>query len=107
MVGMTYNCKRTGAEPTHLSSMILALDDVAMKLLIDNTPINNCFASKEDAIHVETSLSGTLQAYGYNVTALMTAYQSDPNYQENCNHDDVNWNAHYFGTSIHPYETMF
>lgn len=37
----------------------------------------------------------------------MTAYSSSKHYAETCSEPDFQWNNKYYGTNIHPYESIF
>ncbi|KAF3930859.1 hypothetical protein ABW19_dt0203795 [Dactylella cylindrospora] len=106
LVGMTYNCKKTEDIPAHLSSMIWATDRIGLQVLLRNG-IAVCFQDKDEAINAEIAATKHLKDAGYEVEAMMAAYHSDPNYQQTCNHDDVNWGGAYYGMTMHPFDTMF
>ncbi|EPS42233.1 hypothetical protein H072_3778 [Dactylellina haptotyla CBS 200.50] len=106
LVGMTYNCKKTTDIPAHVSSMIWATDRTGLELLLRNG-LGTCFKDKRQAIGVEIGSAKLMHDAGYEVEAMMTAYHSDPEYQEHCQHDDVNWENSYYGMSLHPYDTIF
>ncbi|KAI9825918.1 MAG: hypothetical protein M1819_000437, partial [Sarea resinae] len=102
LVGMTFNCK---SRP-HVQSMILATDAVALTHLLDSGTMA-CPPTMADAVQAEMSITPVIQAAGYNVTALMTAYHSGLDYVTSCNHSDVLYEDSYWDTDIHPYDTGF
>lgn len=122
LVGMTGNCWPSW----HVQSMIWATDSIGLQALLyppKNHPllppgvngtaevgINGCFHTWDQAVHAEIFATKVIKAAGYKATVLMSAYYSDPNYEDNCDsggNGDVLWNGRYFGTNIHPYETIF
>jgi hypothetical protein len=106
--------------------MIWATDKIGIELLlfpkqpeptIENpTPekvlghIAQCFTKFIDAIHAEIGATAVIQAGGYKVDVMMSAYHSNPRYIEDCDssrNGDVLMPGAYFGTNVHPYETIF
>ncbi|KAI2466222.1 hypothetical protein F4781DRAFT_358423 [Annulohypoxylon bovei var. microspora] len=120
LVGMTINC-----EPApHVQSMIWATDDVGMKLLLyppanaskpdiygsadDAVAFGGCYKEFHQAIHAEVGATGLMRNAGYKVSALMSAFQGDQYFDECEKHQkDLLFDGKYFGTSLHPYETIF
>ncbi|KAM7216052.1 hypothetical protein V8F06_008525 [Rhypophila decipiens] len=125
LVGMTLNCKPR----PHIQSMILATDQIgiaamldpkqALAASVDDQFANNtnlvafagCYAGYKEAVHAEIGTTGLIQAAGYKVDVLMTAMHSESTPEEFCkaNPDsgDVLFNGAYFGSNVHPYETVF
>lgn len=106
--------------------MIWATDSLGMSALLypptnekllplkeDGTPevgINGCFHSWDEAVHAEIFATKVVYAAGYKAEVMMSAYYSDPEYEKNCDsggNGDVLWNGRYFGTNVHPFETIF
>ncbi|OLN96078.1 hypothetical protein CCHL11_03302, partial [Colletotrichum chlorophyti] len=125
LVGMTLNCQPR----PHVQSMILATDDVGMSILLDPTLATTSsqddrFGSKDDpvgfsgcyndwnaAVHAEVGTTGLIQNAGYQVDAMMTSLHSEDGVAEYCKEHpdstDLLWDKYYFGSNIHPYETIF
>ncbi|KAK6536571.1 hypothetical protein TWF281_000797 [Arthrobotrys megalospora] len=101
LVGMSYNCR----PHRHIQSMIFATDRTGLHLLLPK--IETCFTRIQSAMMAEAESTEAVLAGGYNVTAFMTAFISDKEYATTCDHGDLLFNNLYYGTSIHPYETMF
>ncbi|KAJ6262555.1 hypothetical protein Dda_3366 [Drechslerella dactyloides] len=108
LVGMTANCKPWGRSiRPHLQSMILATDRTGISILL-NGVISQCFTKHEDAVQGEMNITTAITTAGYTVSAFMTAFSQDAGgYMHHCEHDDVLYEDHYYGMSLHPYETMF
>lgn len=124
LVGTTMNC-----DPRpHVQSMLWATDDVSMSILLDpnlahavalqdpfgepEDPIGMsfCHETMDQAIHTETGSTQLILSQGYEVDVMMTAYApaTDPdNYCKFGQHDDILYDGQYYGTNIHPYETVF
>ena len=122
LVGMTGNCWPSW----HVQSMIWATDSLGISALLfppknskllppkeDGTPevgINGCFHTWDEAVHAEIFATKVIKAAGYKATVMMSAFHSDAEYEEHCDsggNGDVLWNGKYFGTNVHPYETIF
>lgn len=124
LVGTTMNC-----DPRpHVQSMLWATDDVSMGILLDpnlahavgvkddvgeaEDPIGMSFCHKTmaQAIHTEIGSTELITSQGYEVDVLMTAYASatDPvDYCRSGQWEDILYNGKYYGSNIHPYETIF
>ncbi|KAI1505282.1 hypothetical protein F5X99DRAFT_368890 [Biscogniauxia marginata] len=120
LVGMAVNC----APQAHVQSMIWATDDVGMDILLDppasaSTPdawgtvndtvaFGGCYTEFNKAIHAEIGATAAIRNAGYAISAMMSAFQG-MEYIEQCDKHPVDllFNGNYFGTNIHPYETMF
>lgn len=63
------------------------------------------------AIHGELGLSDLIESQGYEVDALLAAYQGHPtpaNYCfENGSPEDILYDNRYYGSNVHPYELVF
>ncbi|KAJ0309142.1 hypothetical protein COL516b_003040 [Colletotrichum fioriniae] len=122
LVGMTANCWPR----FHVQSMIWATDSVGIDLLLNPPPgssvkddfgtendpvgLGGCYDGWNHAVHAEIGATGTFLKQGYKVDLMMTAFQKSKNYIEECDtsqNGDVLWNGKYFGTNVHPYETIF
>ncbi|TVY47984.1 hypothetical protein LOCC1_G001694 [Lachnellula occidentalis] len=136
LVGMTANCVPT----FHIQSMIWATDITGLETLLfpskavldayalnpprpfnaekaelDKTHpqkpgMNTCFHDMTSAVTAEIGASTLIQAAGYKVDAMMSAYQSMERYAEMCSRSregDVLYEKKYFGTNLHPFETVF
>lgn len=124
-MGMTLNCKPR----PHVQSMILATDKIGMSMMLDpekaraasvddefgksTDPVAfaGCYAGYKEAVHAEIGTTSVIQAAGYKVDVLMTAMHSEKTPEEFCraNPDagDLLFNGRYFGSNVHPYETVF
>ncbi|KXH27623.1 hypothetical protein CSAL01_12942 [Colletotrichum salicis] len=125
LVGMTLNC----IPRLHVQSMIFATDDVGMSILLDPTVattaseddrfgskdapvgLSRCYADWNAAVHAEVGTTGLMMNAGYKVDAMMTALHSEEGVEEYCkahpDSGDLLWDKKYFGSNIHPYETVF
>ena len=108
LVGMTYNC----FPARHVQSMILATDNIGMQILMGENSnssqgLSGCYIEKVDAIRTELSLSRMIEDATYKYDVMMTGTASSSDYFHECAHEDVNWDKHYFGFNLHPYETIF
>ncbi|OLN87825.1 hypothetical protein CCHL11_00537 [Colletotrichum chlorophyti] len=122
LVGMTANCW----PQFHVQSMIWATDDVGMELLInppagssekdnfgseeDSVGLAGCYDDWNHAVHAEVGTTKIFTKQGYKVDLMMTAYHKSKNYIEECDttqNGDVLWDGKYFGTNVHPFETIF
>ncbi|KAK1717411.1 hypothetical protein CaCOL14_002057 [Colletotrichum acutatum] len=125
LVGMTLNC----IPRLHVQSMIFATDDVGMGILLDPTVatsaseddrfgskdapvgLSGCYADWNAAVHAEVGTTGLIMNAGYKVDAMMTALHSEEGVEEYCKahpeSGDLLWDKKYFGSNIHPYETVF
>ena len=122
---MTLNC----LPRLHIQSMIFATDDVGMALLLDpalamsasvddrfgkhGDPVGltGCYKDWNAAVHAEVGTTALITGAGYRVDAMMTALHSEDGAEAYCrihpDSGDLLWNGRYFGSNIHPYETMF
>ncbi|CAG8960505.1 hypothetical protein HYFRA_00008225 [Hymenoscyphus fraxineus] len=133
LVGMTFNCHPNN----HVQSMIWATDRVGMEILLFPTEaqieatraslpphnpdepvppftapgINSCPHQYWDAVAVEVYSTPLIKAAGYDVDVIMTAFHKNDRYQEECfrnvDYKDTLYEGTYFGTTIHPYDTVF
>ena len=90
--------------------MIWATDSIGLALLLQPTVLGRCFHDWQTAVNAEVDCTAVIQNAGYKVDTLMTAFHSDPNYIEHCDsskNGDVFWEGGYFGSNIHPFETIF
>lgn len=116
---MTVNC---GPTP-HVQSMIWATDQVGMELMLypppgasnpdmygsdhDLVAYGGCYQDLVKAIHAEVGATALIRGAGYNVSAMMAAFEN-PTYIDDCKLPvDPLYDRQYFGTNIHPYETIF
>ncbi|OTA94270.1 hypothetical protein M434DRAFT_10810 [Hypoxylon sp. CO27-5] len=121
LVGMTANC-----EPRpHIQSMIWATDKVGMELLLyppanvsepdiyggtdDTVAFGSCYEEFHQAIHAEIGATGLIRGAGYKVSAMMSAFQGEQYFDKCDEHpkDLLFEGTGYFGTNLHPYETLF
>lgn len=122
LVGMTANCW----PQFHVQSMIWATDSTGLELLLyppqpDEIPeglpedwkevgINGCFHTWNEAVHAEVFSTQIIRNAGHKIAVMMSAFYSDEDYIDHCDsggNGDVLWNGRYFGTNVHPYETIF
>ncbi|KAK1599053.1 uncharacterized protein LY79DRAFT_536771 [Colletotrichum navitas] len=122
LVGMTANCWPR----FHVQSMIWATDEVGIELLLNPPPgsstkddfgtendavgMGGCYDGWNQAVHAEVGTTTIFLKQGYKVDLMMAAFQKSKNYIEECDtsqNGDVLWNGKYFGTNVHPYETIF
>ena len=70
--------------------------------------INSCPHEYWDAVAIEVYATGLIQAAGYKVDAMMYAFHSSKNYQQECKQNgDVLVHGRYYGMDLHPYDTVF
>lgn len=72
--------------------------------------INHCFHSWITAVTAEVGASSLIRAAGYKLDVMMSAYHGIENYEEQCDsseNGDVLRDKKYFGTNVHPFETVF
>ncbi|KAF5585076.1 hypothetical protein FPANT_7657 [Fusarium pseudoanthophilum] len=123
LVGMSANCMPR----FHIQSMIWATDSVGMKLLLfpnsstlspadgfgaAGAPVayHSCYDGWHSAVHAEVGTAEMIIAAGYDVDAMMEAYHKSKGFRYDCHADgvgDLLFNGRYFGSNIHPYETIF
>lgn len=114
----------------HVQSMIWATDAVGMSLLLyppanssaadrfgaagDPVGLAGCYDGWDAAVHAEIGSTALITSQGYEVDVMMAAFHGwgggGGDYAASCNNTsngDVLWNGRYFGTNVHPYETVF
>ncbi|TVY84035.1 hypothetical protein LSUE1_G002760 [Lachnellula suecica] len=72
--------------------------------------INSCFHDWISAVTAEVGASTLIKAAGYKLDVMMSAYHGTENFDETCDaskNADVLWDKEYFGTNVHPFETVF
>ena len=76
--------------------------------------INSCFHTWKTAVAAEIGASALIKAAGYKLDVMMSAFHSKQNdgdrYEVECDgreNGDVLWDKEYYGTNVHPYETIF
>ncbi|TVY22045.1 hypothetical protein LARI1_G000095 [Lachnellula arida] len=136
LVGMTANCVPTfhvqsmiwATDTTGLETLLFPSEAV-LKAYALNPPkpfnsakeqleklhpqkpgMNTCFHDMNSAVTAEIGASSLVKAAGYKVDAFMSAYHNMERYEEVCNSSrkgDVLWDKKYFGTNVHPFETLF
>lgn len=73
----------------------------------DPVAFGGCYQEFNKAVHGEVGATALIQGAGYNVSAMMAAF-GNPSYMDHCEMpDDPLYDRHYFGTNLHPYETIF
>ncbi len=109
--------------------MLFATDEVGMSILLnpdlahtvqqsdlwggpeDAVGLTICFETLYKAVHSEIGITNLILSQGYGVNALLTSVQAaaspDTYCEENGNPDDVLYDGRYYGTTVHPYETVF
>ncbi|TKW55201.1 hypothetical protein CTA1_1249 [Colletotrichum tanaceti] len=125
LVGITANC----SPRFYLPSMILATDKVGMSLLLDpqaalaaSTPdkyggaddpvgLSGCYDSWEKAVHAEMGMTSIILNGGYGVDVMMSGFHRGVGHKAYCDMSqgvgDVLNPGGYFGSNVHPYETVF
>lgn len=113
----------------HVQSMLFATDDIGMSILLNpdlahsvkqtdhwGTPddpvgLTICFDTLFKAVHSEIGITELIRSQGYEVDVMLTSFHAakEPTTycEENNNPDDVLYDGKYFGTTVHPYETVF
>jgi hypothetical protein len=106
--------------------MIWATDDVGMELLLhppadsstadqfgdanDKVGLEGCYADWNKAVHAEVGTTSLFLKKGYEVDLMMMAFHKTKKYIEECDtthNGDLLFQGKYFGSTIHPYETIF
>ncbi|KAK6496974.1 hypothetical protein TWF481_001953 [Arthrobotrys musiformis] len=105
LVGMTMRCNADKGKRKVMHSMLYATDRIGLQVLLP--VLNHCFPTFWKAVGAEERAAQTMLNAGYNVTVLMSSFRSSPNYTQTCMHGEVLGDKRYFGTSLHPYETIF
>ncbi|KAK7704142.1 hypothetical protein SLS64_008700 [Diaporthe eres] len=126
LVGTTANCQPS----PHVQSMLWATDDIGMGILLDpalahsvpqddhwgtvDDPVglSFCHETMDAAVHSELGSTRLITSQGYAVDVLMTAYELSAGagieeYCKNGQFEDILYDKKYYGTNIHPYETVF
>lgn len=123
LVGMSANC----SPRFHVQSMIFATDSVGMELLLYPQPntsspadgfgeggapvaFHSCYDGWSPAVHAEVGTAEMIIEAGYDVDVMMEAYHKSTRFRYDCQAEgvgDMLHNGHYFGSNIHPYETIF
>lgn len=124
LVGTTLNCQPS----PHVQSMIWATDNIGMSILLNpdlarSVGIADYWGTEEDpvglsfcpetmiqAVHSEIGSTRLIEAQGYEVDVLMTAYAGARNPGAYCRAgqlDDVLYDGQYYGSNVHPYELVF
>ena len=118
LVGMTINCVE--GRPRHVQSMILATDDIGMRILLglqtettmdteassasnvtseqslpaqsQSRPLalSACPSTYTEAVDLEVSLTPLILSHNYSATAMFALAHSRPDYIETCTNGDVN-----------------
>lgn len=87
--------------------MIMATDSIGIEILRGPKLLGACVSEHQAAIDIETSLTSYILAAGYEADVMTAAYQTDSSYSRTCQTDDILYEGRYYGTSLHPYETMW
>lgn len=90
--------------------LLLASADVKRPIPAPFPGINSCFHTWGSAVAAEVGSSAIIKAAGYKLDVMMSAYHSSPTYEEDCDsseNGDVLFDKKYFGTNVHPFETVF
>lgn len=124
LVGLTASCW----PHFHVQADVWATDFVGMQLLMEPPPpradslvddfadrfapvgLADCYADLSRAVHGELGATRIMLESGWKVDLMMSAYHGIANYSTVCNpeqHGDLLWKDKYFGTNVHPYETLF
>jgi len=72
--------------------------------------INDCFHTWFSAVTAEVGASSLIKAAGYKLDVMMSAFHGTDRFEEVCDNTanaDVLWDKKYFGTNVHPFETVF
>ena len=124
LVGTTFNCWGQ-----HIQSMVLATDLTGVKILLKGNEtdtsaetdplykdwwgnpnslvgLTGCYDNKFKAVSAEMSVTHLIKKAGYNVTVLMAAFRSDPDYEEHCK-DNFEAQNKYNLANVAPYEIVF
>ncbi|PSR93918.1 hypothetical protein BD289DRAFT_428269 [Coniella lustricola] len=125
LLGLTANCWPF----FHVQADVWATDFVGMELLINpppplgaNSTVDNfadwfapvgladCYPDLSRAVHAELGATRVVMEAGYKVDLMMSAYHGIANYSAVCDPQedgDLMFKDKYFGTNVHPYETIF
>lgn len=124
LVGLTANCW----PHFHVQSDVWATDFVGMELLMNpplpgpnstvddfaewDAPVGlaDCYPDLSRAVHAELGATRVMLDAGHKVDLMMSAFHGIANYSQVCDpqaHGDLLYKDRYFGTSVHPYETLF
>ncbi|KAI8586056.1 hypothetical protein BDZ88DRAFT_445140 [Geranomyces variabilis] len=112
LVGISLNCNSLTSYVyrPHVQSMLLATDRVGLTLLLDGPGgFAECPNTWRAAVAIELATADRIWAAGYDVDVAMTAFHAKGLYDDLCScvHDNPLGKGAYFGTTMHPYETMF
>jgi hypothetical protein len=69
-----------------------------------------CHSSWTKAAHARVGATSLLLEHGFEVDLMMMAFHGKPDYASECDttqNGDMLWNGKYFGSNVHPYETVF
>ncbi|CAK7224278.1 hypothetical protein SCUCBS95973_005462 [Sporothrix curviconia] len=124
-VGLTANCWPRA----HIQSMIYATDDIGMGILLDpehatsgiadkygpadaTVGLTGCYSGHKAAVHSEVGLATLFLNAGYEVDAMMAAFDHKVGLVEYCNTTglgtgDLLSTGQYYDTTIHAYDTLF
>jgi hypothetical protein len=122
LVGMTFNC----FPQKHIQSMIIATDYIGIQILLagdtahekvfinewgfnpySQVGLSGCAKNYGDAVSAEISLTNLIYENNYKPEVVMTAAKRPGYYDEFCDNDSVLHLNTYFGTTLHPYESVF
>lgn len=124
LVGLTANCWPS----FHVQADVWATDFVGMSLLMNPPPpgpnssvddfadqlapvgLAACYPDLSRALHAELGATRVILEAGWKVDVLMSAFHGIKDYGVVCDpqtQGDLMWKDKYFGTSVHPYETVF
>jgi hypothetical protein len=93
-----------------LAPLLSASIDVERPIPAPFPGINACFHKWGDAVAAEVGSSAIIKASGYKLDVMMSAYHGSTTYEKDCNssvNGDVLFDKKYFGTNVHPFETVF
>jgi hypothetical protein len=89
-------------------------DPISGQIVTNEEPqfpgINACFHTWGSAVAAEISASALIKVAGYKLDVMMAAYHGYDKYAETCDasqNGDVLWDGKYYGTNVHPFETVF
>ncbi|TVY90557.1 hypothetical protein LAWI1_G007118 [Lachnellula willkommii] len=133
LVGITMNCRPL----PHVQSMIWATDRAGIEVLLFPTEaqvkrlketlppfsagepvptlqhagINWCPHDYWNAVSVEVHATPLIEAAGYKVDAMMSAFHKQARFEDSCGEPEAGqdplYDGQYFGTTLHPFDTVF
>lgn len=124
LVGLTANCW----PHFHVQADVWATDFVGMQLLMNPPPpgpnstvddfadrfapvgLASCYPDLSRAVHAELGATRVMLEAGWKVDLMMSAFHGIANYSQVCDpqtQGDLMFKDKYFGTNLHPYETVF